>query len=66
MNESGTTEVPRWFTKPNNKWRRLFVTGTEVINQLGGYLVKGLKGLASCQVMKQSQLFVHRNKVMTK
>ena len=32
MNESGTTAVPRWFTKPNNKWRRLFVTGTEVIN----------------------------------
>ena len=27
--------------------------------------MKGLKGLASCQVMKQSQLFVHRNKIMT-
>ena len=66
MNESGTTAAPRWFTEPNNKWRRLFVTGTEVIYYLGGYLVKGLKGLASCQVMKQSKLFVHRNKILTR
>ena len=31
MIESGTTSVPRCFTKPNNKWGRLFVTGTEVL-----------------------------------